>query len=194
MGKNVINEVGNKHGKLTVIERAGSNERRAALWLCKCDCGRMTIVPGRDLRSGGTRSCGCIARHRLPPGESGFNFLYRAYRGSAIRKGVAFELTKEQMRKLTKLPCHYCGIEPFAAYPISKRRKQLKLRGTYTYNGLDRIDNNKGYSIENVVPCCKRCNRAKFKMTVDEFRDWLTAAYKHFVEPETHKTGAVQSI
>lgn len=53
-----INEIGNKYGKLTVIERAGKRNNLAT-WLCKCDCGNTIIVPGAYLRSGNTKSCGC---------------------------------------------------------------------------------------------------------------------------------------
>ena len=58
--KQKINEVGNKYGKLTVISEAGRDKYRQVLWLCKCDCGNETIVRGSTLRSGGTRSCGCL--------------------------------------------------------------------------------------------------------------------------------------
>lgn len=34
--------------------------RREALWLCQCECGNTTIVQGGNLRSGNTKSCGCI--------------------------------------------------------------------------------------------------------------------------------------
>ena len=41
--------------------------------------------------------------------------------------------------------------------------------GGYTYNGIDRKDNNLGYEKANCVPCCKRCNQMKNDMTMDEF-------------------------
>jgi hypothetical protein len=52
---------GLRFGRLTVIRRKGS-ERRAATWLCRCDCGGKTIVNGTKLRLGRVRSCGCYAR------------------------------------------------------------------------------------------------------------------------------------
>ena len=56
----VINELGKKYGKLTVIEYAGSNNNNSALWKCQCECGNTTIVTGNNLRKGQTMSCGCI--------------------------------------------------------------------------------------------------------------------------------------
>lgn len=48
-----------KFGKLLVLERAGSDNQRRALWKCQCDCGNITIVRGAFLRNGHTVSCGC---------------------------------------------------------------------------------------------------------------------------------------
>ena len=57
----IKDEVGNRYGRLVVIERAEmTNDRRMAYWLCKCDCGNTKIARGVDLRCGGTRSCGCL--------------------------------------------------------------------------------------------------------------------------------------
>ena len=57
------NEVGNKYGKLTVIEYAGRNtgtQNGGALWKCLCECGNYCIVSGSCLRGGNTSSCGCL--------------------------------------------------------------------------------------------------------------------------------------
>lgn len=50
---------GKKFGRLTVVRRAPSPNRRA-FWECLCDCGATTVCPGVDLRSGHTSSCGCL--------------------------------------------------------------------------------------------------------------------------------------
>lgn len=58
---NVKNEIGNKYGHLTVIERAGSDKNGQAIWLCECDCenhSRIKVLGG-NLRKGHTTSCGC---------------------------------------------------------------------------------------------------------------------------------------
>lgn len=53
---------GRKFGRLLAVQDVGRSERKAALWLCKCDCGRETTVRSTDLRKGGTASCGCLKR------------------------------------------------------------------------------------------------------------------------------------
>lgn len=60
MGK-VIDETGNRYGRLTVIEQAKGKHRRAR-WLCLCDCSATTVVRGVSLRNGHTQSCGCLRR------------------------------------------------------------------------------------------------------------------------------------
>lgn len=58
----VTDLTGQRFGRLTVIERAGSNKQGRAMWLCRCDCGNTKIVIGHNLQSGSTRSCGCISK------------------------------------------------------------------------------------------------------------------------------------
>nr|WP_325186052.1 hypothetical protein [uncultured Oscillibacter sp.] len=54
---------GQRYGKLTVLGPVENMGGRTA-WLCRCDCGRETAVLTRRLRSGHTRSCGCLAAGR----------------------------------------------------------------------------------------------------------------------------------
>jgi len=60
----VIELTGEKFGKLTVIERAGTRRKRA-MWKCECECGITTIVAGQDLKSGNTKSCGCVGKEKI---------------------------------------------------------------------------------------------------------------------------------
>jgi hypothetical protein len=56
----LISLVGNKYGKLTVIERVENNRFGHVCYRCKCDCGGEAIVDATNLRNGNTNSCGCI--------------------------------------------------------------------------------------------------------------------------------------
>lgn len=47
-----------RFNKLTVLKRDGGNKN--ATWLCQCDCGNKTIVSTTHLKSGHTKSCGCV--------------------------------------------------------------------------------------------------------------------------------------
>lgn len=46
--------------RLTVIRRSCDYRRGIPQWLCKCDCGKQTIVRGGQLTTGNTKSCGCL--------------------------------------------------------------------------------------------------------------------------------------
>jgi len=57
---------GQKFGRLTIIQKVGSNKRGNALWLCKCECGneKEIIIRSIDLRNNRTQSCGCLQIER----------------------------------------------------------------------------------------------------------------------------------
>ena len=166
-----IDETGNKYGLLTVLRRAGTGGGRSATWLCRCECGNEFVAIGSKLRGGLAKSCGCL--WRLPKGLANARCILGVYRRKAGYRGLAWELTQEQFLDLTGKSCHYCGVEPRQTYD------RIGSNGAYTYNGIDRVDNSKGYVIENCVPCCGRCNRAKDVMGLDEFTGWIARVYHH---------------
>jgi deferrochelatase/peroxidase EfeB len=46
-------------------------------------------------------------------------------------------------------------------------------------NGLDRVDNNRGYVFSNVVSCCFKCNQMKGKLSVQEFLNHIIKVVDH---------------
>ena len=52
--------VGSVFGRLTVLEFSPKKGRSA--WLCRCLCGKQKVVANHHLRSGATRSCGCLSK------------------------------------------------------------------------------------------------------------------------------------
>jgi len=74
------------------------------------------------------------------------------YKQGAKSRNLEWTLTENQFMALWQVPCHYCG-EPIDTI------------------GLDRLDNTKGYTPDNVGTCCFTCNRMKGNMTSDE---WLS--------------------
>lgn len=156
---------------LNINEKAVMRYRRE--WICLCDCGNFKTVRRPDgLKSGDIKSCGCYSKETilravkaitLPKGEAAFNVLYGDYKKTARNKKVGFTLTKKQFRFLTKSNCVYCDSEPSRLYGPSD------VNGKYRYNGVDRQDNDKGYIIENCVPCCRSCNFMKGTLSVSKF-------------------------
>lgn len=66
MGRKAINLVGQKFGKLLVLEKdletTQSHGNKQIYWKCRCDCGTIKSVQGSSLRSEHTRSCGCLQK------------------------------------------------------------------------------------------------------------------------------------
>ena len=64
-GRKEIDLTGVRFGKLVVIERDVSHpNKKQAMWLCKCDCGGEATVRSQALRTGKTKSCGCLGDHK----------------------------------------------------------------------------------------------------------------------------------
>lgn len=143
---------GQVFGRLTVL-RFAEMRKRGSYWWCRCTCGTVTIVLGGDLQVGNTKACGGC--RGLPTGMAAFNSLFGEYRAGAEDRDLDFTLTKDVCRTLMKQNCAYCGAEP------SRVKRGHPGRGDYIYTGIDRVDNDKGYTPSNVVACCWPCNRKK---------------------------------
>lgn len=75
------NLIGHRFDKLLVLERAKENSKSGnAMWVCQCDCGKVTTVIGSHLRFGHTKSCGC---NRISKRSMGYSQerLYRTWVG-----------------------------------------------------------------------------------------------------------------
>lgn len=62
-----VNLVGQRFGRLTVIERVGTYDPpcgfgKQPIWRCRCDCGEVVDITAHNLKQGRTRSCGCLRR------------------------------------------------------------------------------------------------------------------------------------
>lgn len=55
-----IDLTGQRFGKLFAVEQAGKTEKKSIIWLCRCDCGKVTTALTHDLTSGHKKSCGCL--------------------------------------------------------------------------------------------------------------------------------------
>jgi hypothetical protein len=155
---------GKTFGRLTAKTVLGSWHGRRR-WFCSCRCGNWTTVVAQDLTTGHIQSCGCQKRdNHLPLGMAALHSLYCLYRWQAKNRGYCWKLSEAELSSLTQKPCWYCGAAPASC----KKSKN----GNFIYNGLDRTDNTQGYTLDNVVPCCGQCNRAKDVMSVPSFLVW----------------------
>lgn len=160
---------GQKFGKLTALEHISHGK-----WVCQCDCGETTIASGSKMISGHIRSCGCLGRYKDRE-DAIIARVYKINRQQARHRGKEFNIKKEDFKEVILQPCHYCGKNSSKKYTDEKEDSDLFV----LYNGLDRVDNNKGYLIDNVVSCCKICNRMKQDLTLDDFRQKIIDIYNN---------------
>ena len=128
--------VGKRFGRLVVVEEAGKNKSKSILWACKCDCGNTKVLIGGNLRSGDTKSCGCIQKERLTTHGMSGTSTYKIW---------------EMMIQRCYNPnnTHY---KDYGGRGIILCAEWLKFKGFFDDMGvrpiglsIDRIDNEKGY-------------------------------------------------
>lgn len=106
-----IDLTGQKFGRLTVIKRNGSRNQKS-LWECECECGNHTYVTADKLKSGKTRSCGCIAIERIINLNKGKN-LTDDITGKRFKRLVVIgfsHYSEDKKRTYWKCRCD-CGNE-----------------------------------------------------------------------------------
>lgn len=82
------------------------------------------------------------------------------YYHSAKERNITWSLSREEFFSLWGAPCFYCqsAIEKI---------------------GVDRINNDEGYFVGNIISCCEICNRMKLDYSIEEFSRWVKRAYDH---------------
>ncbi len=97
----------------------------------------------------------------------------------AKSRDIKWNLTPLQAFEYCLKPCHYCNFTP--DFP--------KIR-----NGIDRIDNNKGYEVDNCVTCCWTCNSAKLTNSLEYFTTWVINIYNNFILKNNDIDGYVSNL
>lgn len=70
--------------------------------------------------------------------------------------------------------CFYCNSPPVSLF---KRRD-----ATVLYNGIDRMGNEGGYTFDNCIPCCRKCNYLKGRFSADGFIRQINAIAVFFLK------------
>lgn len=186
MGAKQVDLTGIKFNRLHVIcfhesKKFGYTYKR--IWKCQCDCGKITYVPTGSLTKNNTKSCGCLhdelssnnsikSRYKIARKESGYKTIFVSYKNNAKARNLEFNLDFDYFKNLLLDNCFYCNAIPSNVY--------MKSYYNVTYNGIDRINNNLGYTEKNVVSCCKICNISKNNYSTDVFMNWLKNIAKNY--------------
>lgn len=169
---------GSRIAHLTAIRDAGS-VRGHRSWIFRCDCGKELVLRREGVLRGNNKSCGCRSKelrsqaHRRP--HSAQNQVWRAYRNSAQQRALVFAISKETFFEMTQRSCYYCGSAPEA---ISWPHRA----GTpWRYNGIDRVDSERGYEEGNMVTCCRTCNMMKQRLSYADFLGHVWKLFKNLL-------------
>lgn len=159
--KRVSDISGKRSGFLVAVKYLYTkNEKR--YWLCSCDCGGFKVTHTTLINKERIKTCGCRlgTTDRLPACRR----LATRYKIHARDLKLSYNLSFDDVTKITSSNCFYCNSEPSQKVDIDSNHGTF-----YIYNGIDRMDSSKGYETDNVLPCCKTCNYMKSTLTQDRF-------------------------
>ena len=157
----LVNETGNVYGYLTVIERAENSKDNRAQWLCLCKCGKKTIVLGKHLRSGNTKSCGCYQKERASQSniDRVDNIIGKKFGKLLVIEEQGFVNKNNGKRaRIYKCLCdcgNYCLVQhSYLAFGDTKSCGCLRSKGEFQIEQIlkeKQIDFKKEYSFSDLV-------------------------------------------
>lgn len=168
-----IDWIGKKIGYLTVIKI--TKDKYNYYFECSCDCGNISRVNIDNFITKKTKSCGCKRTYLLHKKRGNqvdnvekacYLQIFNTYEKNAKKRGLEFLIDFNIFVDLIKKECYYCGVDKFNEFTYNGKK-------TVKYNGIDRINNTLGYTEKNCRTACGICNRAKHKMPVKLFEEWI---------------------
>lgn len=134
----------------------------------------------RRFHESGLLSCGCDRGFNNP--LKGYRKKYVIYRKSANDRDIGFFITFNEFLDIIDKNCYYCGQAPIEKIYTVQSGTKIKDTIPIFTNGIDRIDSSKGYTIDNIRPCCTKCNRMKLDYTESDFLDKIDQIYNHLLK------------
>ena len=131
---NFIDLAGKTFSRLVVIERVENNKQGSAQWKCKCSCGNTMIALGKSLRSGNTKSCGCLVTKHGMTKTSEFKIWQAIIDRCCNPNCTAFK----NYGRRGIIVCNEWKNDFMAFYADIGKRPSKKY-------SIERINNNKGY-------------------------------------------------
>lgn len=140
---------GKVFGKWHVLKRVENNSRGASMWECKCECGKISIIPGSNLRTGRTSKCySCSAKERMNERSHGMwgTKIYKVWKNMRQRCQYPKNKDYENYGGRGIKVCEEWDKNFLSFYESVSKLENYGKEG-YT---LDRIDVNKNYEPGNV--------------------------------------------
>jgi len=142
---------GQKFGRLTILQDSERSKSGHIIWVCKCDCGNITEVRITELRSGGTRSCGCFQREAARTAMVIFNYKHGEWHSRLNRIWMSM---KQRCSNPLTINYKYYGAKGISVCD-EWEKSFVNFRNWALANGyqdgltIDRIDNDGDYSPQN---------------------------------------------
>ena len=127
----LIDLMNQKFNYLTVIGRDKNSNEGRAMWICRCDCGNIKTVCGKDLRSGRVKSCGCLQKRKTSETNT-INEIGNKYGFlTVLRKATKEESPNSNLNRDAYwiCSCSNCGNSYFIANAHSLRSGHLNSCG-----------------------------------------------------------------
>ena len=170
-GHNKIDLTNRRFGKLKVLFDTGRRKTRRPIWKCLCDCGKEAEVLAKYLINGDTKSCGCFntgnAYNRTGYKDVSGSYWYIVV-AQAKRRGIPITITAEEAYNQFVKQDRKCAL---SQTPITLVKNLRDEREKQTAS-LDRIENAKGYTIDNIQWVHKKVNIMRNTMSIPEFKEW----------------------
>lgn len=98
---------------------------------------------------------------------------YASYRSRAEKKELEFAISNDEYKSIIREDCYLCGkksSDPFSTNPLLAESPAHfeHTEVTRNTNGIDRVDNTLGYTVENCKACCKECNHMKNNFVLED--------------------------
>lgn len=145
-----IDLTGSRFGMLTVVGEDFGSKMRHKVWRCMCDCGAISNVRGNSLKTGNTKSCGCLATKVLQERNTKHNMsktkLYEVWGNMKSRcdnpsndfyycyggRGITYDVSWSEFENFMSDMSDMCG-------------------GYEDGLSIERVDVNLGYSKSNCI-------------------------------------------
>jgi hypothetical protein len=147
----MIDLTGERYGRLVVVE-FDRLQKHKTYWKCVCDCGMTVIATGNNLRSGNTKSCGCL--HRETVRETGkSNATHSESHSNRTRLYTIWCGMRQRCNNPNKEAFKHYGGKGVTVCPEWEKYSEFKkwaLANGYADNlCIDRIDSNGNYAPDN---------------------------------------------